>query len=81
VVRTIKSDNFEKEIKRNVEELKKTSELLKKFGWAGLYALASRLPVEAVEKLLESLDGADLNTLTEKIQSAEREYLKQRLLE
>ena len=81
VVRVVRSDNFEREARRGVDEVKKTAELIKKYGWAALYALASRLPTDAVEELLLSLDGADLNQLTEKILEAEREHLKQRLLE
>ncbi|AET31962.1 DEAD/DEAH box helicase [Pyrobaculum ferrireducens] len=81
VVRVVRSDNLEREVRRNYEEVKKTAEILRRHGWAGLYALASRLPIEAVESLLAEADGADINSLTEKIQEMEKEYLKQRLLE
>jgi len=80
VVRVIKSDNLEREVKRGLEEVKRTSEILKKYGWLGLYALASKLPLDAVEYVLSTSDS-DLNKLTEKIQEAEKEYLKQRLLD
>jgi len=81
VVRVVKSDNLEREIRRNYDEIKRTAEILRKYGWTGLYALASRLPIDAVEELLASLNGVDLNELTGKIQEMEKEYLKQRLLE
>jgi len=81
VVRVVRSDNLEREVKRNCEEVKKTAEILHRHGWLGLYALASRLPIEAVEQVLAETDGADINWLTEKIQEMEKEYLKQRLLE
>jgi len=81
VVRTVRSDNLDREVKRGQEEIRQTAEVLRRYGWAGLYALASRLPIEAVEEVLQEVDGADLNALTERLQQAEREYLKQRLLE
>ncbi|MCC6032379.1 MAG: ATP-dependent helicase, partial [Pyrobaculum sp.] len=81
VVRTVRSDNLDREVKRGQEEVRQTAEVLRRYGWAGLYALASRLPIEAVEEVLREVDGADLNALTERLQQAEREYLKQRLLE
>jgi len=80
VVRVVKSDNLEREVKRGLEEVKRTSEILKKYGWLGLYALASKLPLDAVEYVLSTSDS-DLNKLTEKIQETEKEYLKQRFLD
>lgn len=81
VVRTVRSDNLDREVKRGQEEIRRTAEIIRRYGWVGLYVLASRLPIEAVEEVLREVDGADLNALTERIQQAEREYLKQRLLE
>lgn len=81
VVRVVRSDNLEREAKRGAEEVRRTAELLRRYGWVGLYALASRLPIEAVEEVLNSVGTSDLNKLTEALQEAEREYLKQRLLE
>ncbi|MFN7105874.1 MAG: helicase-related protein, partial [Pyrobaculum sp.] len=78
VVRAIRTDNIEREVRRNLDEARKTAEILKKHGWAGLYALASKLPVDAILEILEK--HRDLNTLTEALQEGEKEYLKQRLL-
>ncbi len=80
VVRKLKTDNIEREIRRGLEEAKKTAEVLSKFKWMGLYALASKLPTEKVAEVL-SRGFTDLNKLTEAIQEAEREYLKEKLLE
>jgi ATP-dependent Lhr-like helicase len=81
VLRSVRTDNLEREVKRGYEEIRRTAEVLRAYGWVGLYALASRLPIEAVEEVLRELDGADLNKLTEQLQHAEREHLKQRLLD
>ncbi|ABP51119.1 MULTISPECIES: DEAD/DEAH box helicase [Pyrobaculum] len=81
VVRVVRSDNLEREVRRNYEEVKKTAEILRRYGWLGLYVLASRLPLEAVQEVLAQLDGADINAVTERIQELEKEYLKQRLLD
>lgn len=81
VVRVVRSDNLEREIRRNMEEVRRTAEVIKRYGWVALYALASRLPVETVEKILANINGVDINRLTEILQEAEKEYLKQRLLE
>lgn len=81
VVRYFSTDNVEREVKRRAEEVARTKALLERHGWRALYALASRLPIEAVEHLLSKINGADLNKLTEVVIEAEKEYLKARLLE
>ncbi|MFN3804719.1 MAG: DEAD/DEAH box helicase [Pyrobaculum sp.] len=78
IVRAVKTDNTEREVRRNLDEVRKTAEILKRHGWVGLYALASRLPIDAILEILER--HRDLNTLTEALQEGEKEYLKQRLL-
>lgn len=81
VIRHVSTDNLEREARRKSEEAAKTGEVLRRFGWRGLYALASRLPLEDVEELLSRADGADLGKLTEMILEAERRHLKAKLLE
>lgn len=81
VIRYFSTDNIEREVKRRAEEAARTRALLEKYGWKGLYALASRVPLEDLEALLAKTNGADLNKLTEMLIEAEKEHLKARLLE
>ncbi|MGC8972892.1 MAG: DEAD/DEAH box helicase [Thermoproteus sp.] len=81
VVRYFSTDNLEREVRRRSEEVVKSREILERYGWRGLYALASRIPIEELEAVLAKADGADLNKLTELLVESEKEHLKARLLE
>jgi ATP-dependent Lhr-like helicase len=81
VIRHIATDNLEREVRRKAEEAAETREILRRYGWKGLYALASRIPTEDIQGVLAKADGADLNKLTELILEAEKEHLKAKLLE
>ncbi|CCC82064.1 DEAD/DEAH box helicase [Thermoproteus tenax] len=81
VIRYLSTDNLEKELRRKREEALKTAELLEKYGWKALVALAGRIPLEDIESVLKRANGADLNKLAEAVMEAEREHLKARILE
>jgi ATP-dependent Lhr-like helicase len=81
VVRYFSTDNLEREVRRRSEEVVKSRGILERYGWRGLYALASRIPVDDLEAVLSKADGADINKLTEILIEGEKEHLKARLLE
>jgi len=80
-LRSARGDSTERELKRRAEELARTAELIRRHGWLALYALAARVPVGDVERILLEVDGASLDAVTERLLEAEREHLKKRLLE
>jgi ATP-dependent Lhr-like helicase len=81
VVRYFSTDNLEREVRRRSEEVVKSRGILERYGWRGLYALASRIPIDDLEAVLSKADGADINKLTEILIEGEKEHLKARLLE
>ena len=81
VVRYFSTDNLEREVRRRSEEVVKSRGILERYGWRGLYALASRVPIDDLEAVLSKADGADINKLTEILIEGEKEHLKARLLE
>jgi len=61
------------------ERLVKASELIAKYGWRGLLAVASRVSLRKAEELLSS-DGSteELGDFVAKLYNAEREEMRQR---
>lgn len=63
------------------ERIMKAHELISKYGWRALLALASRLSIRGVEKFLSSDgSGSDLEDFMMRLYRAEREEIKQRFI-
>jgi len=60
------------------ERLVKASELVTKYGWRGLMAIASRISLRRAEEFLSSDGSEDFNDFITKLYNAEKEEVKQR---
>jgi hypothetical protein len=76
VLRVAGDDNIQRERRRRADELGRTARLVRGHGWLALYAPAARMPIDNVERILWEADGADLDAVTERLLSAEREHMK-----
>jgi hypothetical protein len=81
VLRVAGDDNIQRERRRRADELRRTAILVRWHGWLALSAPAVRMPIDNVERILWEVDGADLDAVTERLLSAEREHMKRKLLE
>ncbi|WP_188595555.1 DEAD/DEAH box helicase [Thermocladium modestius] len=66
--------------RRHADALERSTELVARHGWRAMVVLASRLPLDEAEALLEKTGEAGLDELAAAIYGAEREHMRRRFL-